>query len=71
LITPEKEGFPSGEIKDEDLYLERITRYVQHPVPLKNEKLENLNKMITPVYLTAKEKKKLSRNKRLEKEKDK
>lgn len=44
---------------------------MQHPVPLVNQKLENVQKMVTKIYLTDKEKKRLSRNKRLEKEKDK
>ena len=28
LMPPGKEEFPNGEIKDEDLFLERITKYV-------------------------------------------
>lgn len=71
LLPPGVNEFPQGQINDENLFMERITHYIQHPVPLKNEKLENLNKMVTPVYLTDKEKKKLNRNKRIEKEKDK
>ena len=68
LLPEGVKEFPKGQINDKDLFMERITHYVQHPVPLKNEKLENLNKMVTPVYLTDREKKKLNRNKRLEKE---
>lgn len=51
--------------------MDRITRYVQHPVPIKNPKLEQINSMVMPTYLTDKEKKRLSRNKRIEKEKEK
>jgi len=51
--------------------MDRITHYVQHPVPLKNEAIEETKNMVIPFYLTEKEKKKLRRKKRLEKEKDK
>lgn len=44
---------------------------MQHPVAVKNKKIEEINKMAMPVYLTEKEKKRISRNKRLEKEKEK
>jgi len=40
-------------------------------VPLKNQKIEEIEKMTMPVYLTDKEKKRLSRTKRVEKEKEK
>jgi len=58
-------------ITENDIYMERITHYIQHPVPLKNKKIDDIERMVMPVYLTEKEKKKLSRNKRLEKEKSK
>jgi U4/U6 small nuclear ribonucleoprotein PRP3 len=51
--------------------LDKITHYVQHPVPLKNDYVENINNMVVPVHLTEKEKKRLKRLKREEKEKDK
>ena len=51
--------------------MDRITNYVQHPVPVKNKKIEEIERMVMPVYLTDKEKKRISRNKRLEKEKEK
>jgi len=40
-------------------------------VPILNSKIEEINSMVMPVYLTDKEKKRLSRTKRIEKEKDK
>lgn len=44
--------FPLDNIQDKDIYIDRITHYVQHPVPLKNEYLENINNMVVPVHLT-------------------
>jgi len=40
-------------------------------VPIKNEYVENINKMVIPIHLTDKEKKRLRKMKRIEKEKDK
>ena len=74
LLPPDAttKGFPiDREISENDFFLERVTHYIQHPVPLKNAKVEELDQMVTSIYLTEKEKKRLSRNKRLEKEKDK
>lgn len=51
--------------------MERITSYVQHPVPLKNEVVQATKNMTVPFYLTQKEKKKLRRKKRIDKEKEK
>ena len=71
LLPPGAEQFPQN-IRNQDIYLERITHFVQHPVQLKNRKIEQIDKMIMPkVYLTDKEKHRLSRNKRIEKEKEK
>ena len=63
--------FPKDEIKDKDLFMERITHYVQHPVAIKNDYVENINAMNVPIHLTQQEKKKLRRMKRVDKEKDK
>ena len=63
--------FPNSQVTDQDIYLKRITHYVQHPVPLKNEYVENINNMVVPIHLTEKEKKRLRKMKRTEKEKDK
>ena len=52
-------------------YLDRVTNYVQHPIPLKNEQIESIKQMTVPFYLTEQEKKKLRRKKRIEKEKEK
>jgi U4/U6 small nuclear ribonucleoprotein PRP3 len=73
LLPPNatEKSFPSEDINESDIYMERITHFVQHPVPIRNQKIEDINKMVMPVYLTEKEKKKLCRNKRIEKEKDK
>lgn len=38
---------------------------------MKNEYVENINKMVVPIHLTPKEKKKLKKMKREEKQKDK
>ena len=50
--------------------MDRITHYVQHPVPLKNEQVEAGKAVVVPFFLTEMEKKKLRRKKRLEKERD-
>jgi len=63
--------FEDFKISEKDFLKEKITSYVQHPVPIKNEVLEKKNNVILPVFLTAKEKKKFKRLKRLEKEKEK
>ena len=73
LMPPdsERKNFPKSGICPDDVYRDRITHYVQHPVKIRNSKLEEINKIVPSVYLTDKEKKRLSRNKRVEKEKDK
>jgi len=63
--------FPDTEIEDQDIYLEKITHYIQHPRKLKNDYIEKIEAMVVPIHLTEKEKKKLRRMKRLDKEKDK
>ena len=60
-----------AEGKADVLFLEKITHFVQHPVPLTNDYVEGANKMVVPVHLTPKEKKRLRKMKRLEREKDK
>jgi len=45
--------------------MEKITFYVQHPVPICSERTKETQKMTPTVYLTDKEKKKLSRNRRV------
>ena len=72
LLPVGAKQFPRENIRNQDMYLDRITHYVQHPVQMKNRKIEQIDKMIMPkVYLTDKEKHRLSRNKRVEKEKEK
>ena len=44
--------FPDRDIKEEDVYMDRITHYVQHPVPVKNEYVEGQNNIVVPLYLT-------------------
>ena len=65
-----------NEIKYEDFITndfikEKITPYVQHPVPVKNDYIEKMNKLSLPMFLTQKEKKKLRKMRRQESEKDK
>jgi len=55
----------------EDFAKEKITHYVQHPVPVKNEYIEKINKVALPMFLTKKERKRLRKLGRQEKEKDK
>jgi len=50
---------------------DKITIYVQHPVPLKNSYIEKSQKVTIPMFLTEKEKKKLRKLRRAEKEKEK
>lgn len=64
---PTAETFPS-KITENDIFMERITHYIQHPVPIKNEKIEADKEMTIPFYLTEAEKKKMRRKKRIEKE---
>lgn len=52
FFLPEgKKEFP-GVIKDENLFLERVTHFVIHPVQLKNDYVENINNMTIPIHLT-------------------
>ena len=51
--------------------MDKITHYIQHPKKIRNENIEAINRMVVPVYLIEKEKKKLRRMKRVDKEKDK
>jgi U4/U6 small nuclear ribonucleoprotein PRP3 len=73
LLPPESETrrFPTSDITESDFYIDKITHYVQHPRTVRNEYIDNIEKMVIPVYLIEKEKKKLRRMKRLDKEKDK
>ena len=68
VLREERQG---GDEVAEDIYAEKITHYVQHPVPIKNDYIENINKMLVPIHLTPKEKKRIRKMKRVEKEKDK
>ena len=73
--APTEGGKPSkhrfeGELEESDIYADRVTHYVQHPVPLKNEQVEQDKAVTVPFFLTEQEKKKLRRKKRLEKERD-
>jgi U4/U6 small nuclear ribonucleoprotein PRP3 len=63
--------FNPGPITEKDIFMDRLTHFVQHPVPLVNERVKADEKMTVPFVLTAAEKKKLRRKKRLQKEKDK
>ncbi len=66
------EGKKSFDFTQPDVfYLDRVTNFIQHPVPLKNQLVEITKQMTVPFYLTEKEKKKLKRKKRIEKEKEK
>jgi hypothetical protein len=72
--TSDREGpkkFPTSDITDSDIFMAKITHYIQHPKKLKNEHIEAINKLVVPLHLTDKEKKRLRRMKRLDKEKDK
>ena len=35
--------FPDIEITDSDIYLDKITHYIQHPRKIKNEYIEKIN----------------------------
>lgn len=72
LLPPDTKAFASNSnIQATDINLERITHYIQHPVPLRNQKVERINQIVAPIHLTDKEKRKLDRKKRLEKEREK
>lgn len=51
--------------------IEKINHYIQHPVPIKNENIEKLNKIQLPTFLTKKERKRLRKIRRQTKEKEK
>lgn len=70
MIDPPKR-FPYPDITENDFYVDKITHYIQHPKKIKNEYIEQIEKMVVPIHLTEKEKKKLRRMKRIDKEKDK
>lgn len=58
--------------EDPNFFLQnKVTHFIQHPIPIKNEIIEKVNKINLPVFLTEKEKKKARRLRRLEKEKEK
>jgi len=85
LLPPDKKTFTTlntdennKELKESDFAIteneimaKRITDLIQHPPPVKNEFMEKLNNTQIKVMLTDSEIRKISRNKRLEKEKDK
>lgn len=55
----------------QDFAKEKVTHYIQHPVPIKNDYIEKMNKVSLPMFLTKKERKRLRKLRRQEKEKDK
>lgn len=70
-VEPQRR-FPYPDLNpDTDIYLEKITHYIQHPKTLRNELVDKVADMVIPIHLTDKEKKRLRRMKRLDKEKDK
>eukprot|EP00831_Metopus_contortus_P032624 TRINITY_DN26317_c0_g1_i1.p2 TRINITY_DN26317_c0_g1~~TRINITY_DN26317_c0_g1_i1.p2 ORF type:complete len:251 (-),score=42.42 TRINITY_DN26317_c0_g1_i1:165-917(-) len=70
LLPPDTKEFPTN-LTEENINVKRITNLIQHPAPVKNEYLEKINNSSIKVMLTEKERKKQSRIKRLEKERDK
>lgn len=68
---PENISLDDFKITDNDFLSEKINVYVQHPVQIKNEYIEKMNKISMPVFLTEKERKRIRRLRRQEKEKDK
>jgi len=58
-------------LNDNDFEKDKITIYIQHPPPIKNDYIEKSQKVAIPMFLTDKEKKKLRKLRRSEKEKDK
>ena len=68
FFLPEGEtNFPTKVCPD-DINTDKITHYIQHPVPIKSKLAEADEKRELPVFLTTEEKKKLSRRHRLAKE---
>ena len=49
---PQVQKFPKTQITEKDVYMDRITHYIQHPLPLKNDYIENQNSIVLPLYLT-------------------
>jgi U4/U6 small nuclear ribonucleoprotein PRP3 len=73
-IHQQKDGIIKLEhfqITENDLAKEKISLYIQHPIQIKNEIIEKQNKVQIPTYLTKKERKRIRKIKRAEKEKDK
>lgn len=68
---PQEIKFEDFKITDKDFLSNKINIYVQHPIPIKNENIEKMNKMNLPVFLTEKERKRIRRLRRVDKEKDK
>jgi U4/U6 small nuclear ribonucleoprotein PRP3 len=69
---PSEIKFSDFQSEDADFFMQnKVTHYIQHPVPIKNENIEKVNKINLPIFLTEKEKKKARRLRRLEKEKEK
>jgi U4/U6 small nuclear ribonucleoprotein PRP3 len=58
-------------VNEKDFNLNKIDIYIHHPVPIKNDYFEKMNKINMPVFLTKKEKKRIHKIRRSEKEKEK
>jgi U4/U6 small nuclear ribonucleoprotein PRP3 len=71
LVKKEVKEIKFEDFVVEDFAKEKITPYIQHPVPLKNDYIEKMNKVNLPMFLTKKERKRLRKLRRQEKEKDK
>ena len=67
FLPPGTSEFPP-KVTQDDVFVDRITNLVQHPVPVKSKKAIQDEKIAIPIHLTAEEKRKLSRRDRLAKE---
>ena len=57
-------------VSEEQFNSKKITHYIQHPIPLKNQDFEKVKAMTVPIMLTDKERKRLKKLKRAERVKE-
>ena len=57
-------------VNEDQFNTKKITHYVQHPIPLKNQDFEKIKSMTVPIMLTDKERKRLKKLKKAERVKE-
>lgn len=70
-LAPSEIQYNSFKISNKDFLSSKVSHYVQHPIPIRNEYLDKVNKKPIPTFLTKDERKRIRKRKRETKQKEK